>query len=186
MENRRKLSYLAKVIEPLLLALLIALSILSPGLGVTAKAATPPSLKIELGSPYLYSVKGKNPDSIKYGTATATTSVMDVSLATATDTKIKTITIQETENNKLYELGYVPIVTSLNVPAETTLYVTLTFTLEGKKMGAARRGKPWSCLTSVLRTLPLPSRSKRRQIPPAAIQRQAPETPVAAWQLIIP
>ena len=182
MENRRKLSYLAKVIEPLLLALLIALSILSPGLGLTAKAATPPSLKIELGSQYLYSVGKKNPDSIKYGTATAAASKMTVSLATDTNT----ITIQENNKNKLYELGYVPIVTSLNVPAETTLYVTLTFTLEGKKMGPARRRKPWSCLTSVLWMLPLPLRSKRRQIPVVSIQRQAPETPVAAWQLIIP
>ncbi len=117
------------MIAPLLLALLIALGILSPGFGFTAKAATPPSLKVELGTSYRYSVSGKSPDSIKYGTGTSATSQMSISKSG------NTITIQETGTNKLYELGYVPIITSLNVPAETTLYVTLTFSLSGKKNG---------------------------------------------------
>lgn len=118
------------MIAPLLLILLVLFGMLLPGFGLTAKAATPPSLKIESGTTYRYSVSGKNPGSVKYGTATSTASKMTISQSG------NTFTIAETENNKLYELGYVPIVTSLRVPAETTLYVTLTFTLSGKKNGS--------------------------------------------------
>lgn len=118
------------MIAPLLLILLVLFGMLLPGFGFTAKAATPPSLKIESGTTYRYSVSRDNPKSIKYGTATSTASKMTISQSG------NTFTIAETENNKLYELGYVPIVTSLNVPAETTLYVTLTFTLSGKKNGS--------------------------------------------------
>ena len=118
------------MIAPLLLILLVLFGTLLPGFGLTAKAATPPSLKIESGTTYRYSVSKKNPDSVKYDTATSTASKMTISQSG------NTFTIAETENNKLYELGYVPIVTSLRVPAETTLYVTLTFTLSGKKNGS--------------------------------------------------
>ncbi len=129
MSNERT-KHLTKAATALLLALLIALGALSLGFGLTAKAATPPSLTIASGTTYRYSVSKKNPDSVKYGTATATTSKMTISQSG------NTFTIAESENNKLYELGYVPIVTSLRVPAETTLYVTLTFTLSGKKNGS--------------------------------------------------
>ena len=98
------------------------------GIFTVQAGAAAPTLKVEIGTPYLYAVAKKNPGSIAYGTGTA--SKMTVSLSGST------VTIGETENNKLYELGYVPIITSLSVPAETTLYVTQTFKLEGKKNGS--------------------------------------------------
>lgn len=100
------------------------------GIFTVQAGAAAPTLKVETGTPYLYAVAKSNPGSIAYGTAAATASKMTVSQSGGT------ISIKETENNKLYELGYVPIITSLSVPAETTLYVTQTFTLEGKKNGS--------------------------------------------------
>ena len=100
------------------------------GICTVQAGAAAPTLKVEIGTPYLYAVAKKNPGSIAYGTGTGTASKMTVSLSGST------VTIGETENNKLYELGYVPIITSLSVPAETTLYVTQTFKLEGKKNGS--------------------------------------------------
>ena len=100
------------------------------GICTVQAGAAAPALKVEIGTPYLYAVAKKNPGSIAYGTGTGTASKMTVSQSGST------VTIRETENNKLYELGYVPIITSLSVPAETTLYVTQTFTLEGKKNGS--------------------------------------------------
>ncbi len=100
------------------------------GIFTVQAGAAAPTLKVEIGTPYLYAVAKKNPGSIAYGTGTGTASKMTVSLSGST------VTIGETENNKLYELGYVPIITSLSVPAETTLYVTQTFKLEGKKNGS--------------------------------------------------
>ncbi len=100
------------------------------GIFTVQAGAAAPALKVEIGTPYLYAVAKKNPGSIAYGTGTGTASKMTVSLSGST------VTIGETENNKLYELGYVPIITSLSVPAETTLYVTQTFKLEGKKNGS--------------------------------------------------
>ena len=100
------------------------------GIFTVQAGAAAPTLKVETGTPYLYAVAKSNPGSIAYGTAAATASKMTVSQSG------DTISIKETENNKLYELGYVPIITSLSVPAETTLYVTQTFTLQGKKNGS--------------------------------------------------
>ena len=100
------------------------------GICTVQAGAAAPTLKVEIGTPYLYAVAKKNPGSIAYGTGTGTASKMTVSQSAGT------VTIQETENNKLYELGYVPVITSLSVPAETTLYVTQTFKLEGKKNGS--------------------------------------------------
>ena len=100
------------------------------GIFTVQVGAAAPTLKVETGTPYLYAVAKSNPGSIAYGTAAATASKMTVSQSGGT------ISIKETENNKLYELGYVPIITSLSVPAETTLYVTQTFTLQGKKNGS--------------------------------------------------
>ena len=100
------------------------------GICTVQAGATAPTLKVEIGTPYLYAVSKKNPGSIAYGTGTGTASKMTVSQSGST------VTIRETENNKLYELGYVPVITSLSVPAETTLYVTQTFKLEGKKNGS--------------------------------------------------
>ena len=100
------------------------------GICTVQAGAAAPTLKVEIGTPYLYAVAKKNPGSIAYGTAAATASKMTVSQSGST------VTIRETENNKLYELGYVPVITSLSVPAETTLYVTQTFKLEGKKNGS--------------------------------------------------
>ena len=99
------------------------------GIFAVQAGAAAPTVKVEMGAPYLYAVKGKNPASVAYGTATGAESRMTVSQSGST------ISIKETENNKLYELGYVPIVTSLTVPAETTLYVTLRFDLRGAKNG---------------------------------------------------
>lgn len=130
MNEKRNIPYLPRVAVPLLLALLIALGTLLPGFVPKAEAAALPGLNIETGGVYRYSVSGKNPDSVKYGTATAAASKMTASLSG------NTVTIRETESNKLYELGYVPIITSLNVPAETTLYVTLAFSLSGGKGGS--------------------------------------------------
>ena len=100
------------------------------GICTVQAGAAAPTLKVEIGTPYLYAVAKKNPGSIAYGTGTGTASKMTVSQSGST------VTIRETENNKLYELGYVPVITSLSVPAETTLYVTQTFKLEGKKNGS--------------------------------------------------
>ena len=100
------------------------------GICTVQAGAAAPTLKVEIGTPYLYAIAKSNPASIAYGTGTGTASKMTVSLSGST------VTIGETENNKLYELGYVPIITSLSVPAETTLYVTQTFKLEGKKNGS--------------------------------------------------
>ena len=100
------------------------------GIFTVQAGAAAPTLKVEIGTPYLYAVAKKNPGSIAYGTGTGTASKMTVSQSGST------VTIRETENNKLYELGYVPVITSLSVPAETTLYVTQTFKLEGKKNGS--------------------------------------------------
>ena len=100
------------------------------GICTVQAGAAAPVLKVEIGTPYLYAVAKKNPGSIAYGTGTGTASKMTVSQSGST------VTIRETENNKLYELGYVPVITSLSVPAETTLYVTQTFKLEGKKNGS--------------------------------------------------
>ena len=100
------------------------------GIFTVQAGAAAPTLKVEIGTPYLYAVSKSNPGSIAYGTTTGTASKMTVSQSGGT------VTIEETENNKLYELGYVPIITSLSVPAETTLYVTQTFTLQGKKNGS--------------------------------------------------
>ena len=100
------------------------------GICTVQAGAAAPTLKVETGTPYLYAIAKSNPASIAYGTGTGTASKMTVSLSGST------VTIGETENNKLYELGYVPIITSLSVPAETTLYVTQTFKLEGKKNGS--------------------------------------------------
>ena len=100
------------------------------GIFTVQAGAAAPTLKVEIGTPYLYAVAKSNPASIAYGTAAATASKMTVSQSGGT------VSIEETENNKLYELGYVPIITSLSVPAETTLYVTQTFTLQGKKNGS--------------------------------------------------
>ena len=100
------------------------------GIFTVQAGAAAPVLKVEIGTPYLYAVAKKNPGSIVYGTGTGTASKMTVSQSGST------VTIRETENNKLYELGYVPVITSLSVPAETTLYVTQTFKLEGKKNGS--------------------------------------------------
>ena len=100
------------------------------GIFTVQAGAAAPVLKVEIGTPYLYAVAKKNPGSIAYGTGTGTASKMTVSQSGST------VTIRETENNKLYELGYVPVITSLSVPAETTLYVTQTFKLEGKKNGS--------------------------------------------------
>ena len=100
------------------------------GIFAVQAGAAAPTLKVEIGTPYLYAIAKSNPGSIAYGTTTGAASKMTVSLSGGT------VTIRETENNKLYELGYVPVITSLSVPAETTLYVTQTFTLEGKKNGS--------------------------------------------------
>ena len=100
------------------------------GICTVQAGAAAPTLKVETGTPYLYAIAKSNPASIAYGTGTGTASKMTVSLSGST------VTIGETENNKLYELGYVPVITSLSVPAETTLYVTQTFKLEGKKNGS--------------------------------------------------
>ena len=100
------------------------------GICTVQAGAAAPTLKVEIGTPYLYAIAKSNPASIAYGTGTGTASKMTVSQSGGT------ISIKETENNKLYELGYVPIITSLSVPAETTLYVTQTFKLEGKKNGS--------------------------------------------------
>ena len=100
------------------------------GIFTVQAGAAAPTLKVEIGTPYLYAVAKKNPGSIAYGTGTGAASKMTVSQSGST------VTIRETENNKLYELGYVPVITSLSVPAETTLYVTQTFKLEGKKNGS--------------------------------------------------
>ena len=117
-------------LQRLFVCMLLCLCMLCGIFTVQADAATAPTLKVEIGTSYLYAVSKKNPDSITYGTAAATASKMTVSQSGGT------VTIRETENNKLYELGYVPIITSLPVPAETTLYVTQTFKLEGKKNGS--------------------------------------------------
>ena len=117
-------------LQRLFVCMLLCLCMLCGIFTVQADAATAPTLKVEIGTSYLYAVSKKNPDSITYGTAAATASKMTVSQSGGT------VTIRETENNKLYELGYVPIITSLSVPAETTLYVTQTFKLEGKKNGS--------------------------------------------------
>ena len=100
------------------------------GIFTVQAGAAAPTLKVEIGTPYLYAVSKSNPGSIAYGTTTGAASKMTVSQSGGT------VTIEETENNKLYELGYVPVITSLSVPAETTLYVTQTFTLQGKKNGS--------------------------------------------------
>ena len=100
------------------------------GIFTVQAGAAAPTLKVEVGTPYLYAVSKSNPGSIAYGTTTGAASKMTVSQSGGT------VTIEETENNKLYELGYVPVITSLSVPAETTLYVTQTFKLEGKKNGS--------------------------------------------------
>ena len=100
------------------------------GIFTVQAGAAAPTLKVEIGTPYLYAVSKSNPGSIAYGTTTSAASKMTVSQSGGT------VTIEETENNKLYELGYVPVITSLSVPAETTLYVTQTFTLQGKKNGS--------------------------------------------------
>ena len=117
-------------LQRLFVCMLLCLCMLCGIFTVQADAATAPTLKVEIGTSYLYAVSKKNPDSITYGTAAATASKMTVSQSGGT------VTIRETENNKLYELGYVPIITSLSVPAETTLYVTQTFKLQGKKNGS--------------------------------------------------
>ena len=117
-------------LQRLFVCMLLCLCMLCGIFTVQADAATAPTLKVEIGTSYLYAVSKKNPDSITYGTAAATASKMTVSQSGGT------VTIRETANNKLYELGYVPIITSLSVPAETTLYVTQTFKLEGKKNGS--------------------------------------------------
>ena len=117
-------------LQRLFVCILLCLCMLCGIFTVQADAATAPTLKVEIGTSYLYAVSKKNPDSITYGTAAATASKMTVSQSGGT------VTIRETANNKLYELGYVPIITSLSVPAETTLYVTQTFKLEGKKNGS--------------------------------------------------
>ena len=117
-------------LQRLFVCMLLCLCMLCGIFTVQADAATAPTLKVEIGTSYLYAVSKKNPDSITYGTAAATASKMTVSQSGGT------VTIRETENNKLYELGYVPVITSLSVPAETTLYVTQTFKLEGKKNGS--------------------------------------------------
>ena len=117
-------------LQRLFVCMLLCLCMLCGIFTVQADAATAPTLKVEIGTSYLYAVSKKNPDSITYGTAAATASKMTVSQSGGT------VTIRETASNKLYELGYVPIITSLSVPAETTLYVTQTFTLQGKKNGS--------------------------------------------------
>ena len=95
--------------------------------GFVAQAAVAPTLSITSGTPYFYSIAGSNPVSVAYGTATATASVMNASKSG------NVVTIKENSASKLYELGYVPIVTSMAVPAKTAYQVTLSFTASGKK-----------------------------------------------------
>lgn len=97
--------------------------------GLVAHAAVVPTLNITTGTAWKYTVSGKNVDSVSYGTASPETSKMSVTQSG------DTITIQETAANKLYELGYVPIVTSTAVPANTTYQTTLTFNAVGDKNG---------------------------------------------------
>ena len=122
-------------LQRLFVCMLLCLCMLCGIFTVQADAATAPTLKVETGTKYLYAIAKSNPASIAYGMATDATSNMTVSKSG------NTVTIQETASNKLYELGYVPIITSLSVPAETTLYVTQTFTLEGKKNGTGSAQK---------------------------------------------
>ena len=98
--------------------------------GFVVQAAVAPTLSITSGTPYFYSIAGSNPKSVAYGTATATTSVMSASMSG------NVVTIKENSASKLYELGYVPIVTSMAVPAKTAYQVTLSFTAEGKKVAS--------------------------------------------------
>lgn len=91
------------------------------------RAAVAPTLSITSETPYFYSISGSNPASVAYGTATAATSVMSASMSG------NVVTIKENSASKLYELGYVPIVTSMTVPAKTAYQVTLSFTASGVK-----------------------------------------------------
>ena len=49
------------------------------GICTVQAGAAAPTLKVEIGTPYLYAVAKKNPGSIAYGTGTGTASKMTVS-----------------------------------------------------------------------------------------------------------
>lgn len=129
MEKRSGLTRLLRAAASLLTVLILLVEAVPLGLLSTAHAATAPTLNISLGTKYFYSVSGKNLDSVKYGTATATASKMSATLSGTT------VTIQESENNKLFELGYVPIIASVTVPANTTYRTNINFALVGDKHG---------------------------------------------------
>lgn len=128
--NRKTKRQPKRAIALVLLSLLLLFGSVPAGFAPIASAASPPTLKVSRGTTYLYSVSGKNPDSVTYGTSTGTASKMEVSQSQ------NTITVKESESNKLYEIAYVPIVTTLKVPAETSLRITISFSLSGKKNGS--------------------------------------------------
>ena len=96
---------------------------------LAAYGAVAPALNIATGSQWKYTESGRNVYSVSYSTASPETSKMNITQGSTG------ISIEETEANKLYELGYVPIITSMTVPANTTYQTTFTFKAEGNKNG---------------------------------------------------
>lgn len=115
------------------LCLLTVISLLFSGIpqpgGLAAYGAVAPALNIATGSQWKYTESGRNVYSVSYSTASPETSKMNITQGSTG------ISIEETEANKLYELGYVPIITSMTVPANTTYQTTFTFKAEGNKNG---------------------------------------------------
>ncbi len=125
--NNKKRFY--RTVFSFLTVLSLLFGIIPSGLDLKASAAAP-TLIIETGTFYNYSVSKKNPASVSYATAAEATTYMGLSSANGT------VTLSQSKNNKVFEIGYVPIIVSLAVPAGTTLRTTLSFNLTGSKGGS--------------------------------------------------
>ena len=91
---------------------------------LTAQAATVPTVTVSTGTLWKYSQKD-DMASVSRSTASTSSSAMTTSLSG------RTVTLKESSANMTYSMGYVPIIVSVNVPANTTYRTTMHFNITG-------------------------------------------------------
>ena len=91
---------------------------------LTAQAATVPTLTVSTGTLWKYS-QSSDRTSISRSTSSMSSAAMTTSQSG------NTVTLKESSANKTYSMGYVPIIVSVNVPANTTYHTTMHFELSG-------------------------------------------------------